>query len=280
MEEKKEKCGCSERDEVKRELSLKTTVSAIKKKILVLSGKGGVGKSTVSTNLAVGLSKKGFQVGLLDIDIHGPNIPNMLGLYGFAPTITDMGIFPLKLFDNLNVISIGFFLEEKDSPVVWRGPLKHRMIEQFLSDVRWGALDYLVVDSPPGTGDEIISIVQLLDQIDGTVIVATPQDVALADVRRSIKFCKDASIPILGIVENMSGFVCPHCGNTVEIFKTGGAEKVAEEYNIPFLGKIPIDPQIVNAGDEGKPMMIYFAESKSAKAFGEIIDKITNELKI
>jgi len=280
VEEKKEKCGCSERDEVKRELSLKTTVSAIKKKILVLSGKGGVGKSTVSTNLAVGLSKKGFQVGLLDIDIHGPNIPNMLGLYGFAPTITDMGIFPLKLFDNLNVISIGFFLEEKDSPVVWRGPLKHRMIEQFLSDVRWGALDYLVVDSPPGTGDEIISIVQLLDQIDGTVIVATPQDVALADVRRSIKFCKDASIPILGIVENMSGFVCPHCGNTVEIFKTGGAEKVAEEYNIPFLGKIPIDPQIVNAGDEGKPMMIYFAESKSAKAFGEIIDKITNELKI
>jgi len=274
-------CSCeTEKEQRRRELTLKANVSAIKKKILVLSGKGGVGKSTVSTNLATGLAKKGYHVGLLDIDIHGPNIPNMLGLQGHAPLITDMGLFPLKVFDNLQVISIGFFLEEKDTPVVWRGPLKHRMIEQFLSDVRWGELDYLVVDSPPGTGDEIISIVQLLDNVDGAVIVATPQEVALADVRRSIKFCKEASIPILGIVENMSGFVCPHCGNTVEIFKTGGAEKLAEEYNVPFLGKIPVDTQIVKAGDEGKPMMIYFPETKPAQAFAHVVEKITEKLKV
>ncbi|MGB9892632.1 MULTISPECIES: Mrp/NBP35 family ATP-binding protein [Thermodesulfovibrio] len=274
-------CSCeTEKEQRRRELALKANVSAIKKKILVLSGKGGVGKSTVSTNLATGLAKKGYHVGLLDIDIHGPNIPNMLGLQGHSPLVTDMGLFPLKVFDNLQVISIGFFLEEKDTPVVWRGPLKHRMIEQFLSDVRWGELDYLVVDSPPGTGDEIISIVQLLDNVDGAVIVATPQEVALADVRRSIKFCKEASIPIIGIVENMSGFVCPHCGNTVEIFKTGGAEKLAEEYKVPFLGKIPVDPQIVKAGDEGKPMMIYFPEAKPAQAFAQVVEKITEKLKV
>lgn len=280
MTEKKDSCQCDERQTIKKEIALKATVSAIKKKILVLSGKGGVGKSTVSTNLAVGLSQKGYHVGLLDIDIHGPNIPNMLGLQGFPPLITDMGVFPIKVYDNLQVISIGFFLEEKDTPVVWRGPLKHRMIEQFLSDVRWGELDYLVVDSPPGTGDEIISIVQLLDKVDGAVIVATPQDVALADVRRSIKFCLEGSIPIVGIIENMSGFVCPHCGNTVEIFKTGGAEKLAQEYKVPFLGKIPIDPKIVEAGDDGKPVMIYYPDSKPAEAFSNIINKITENLKI
>lgn len=280
MEEKKEKCSCNEREEVKREFYLKATVSLIKKKIIVLSGKGGVGKSTISTNLSVGLSTKGYKVGLLDIDIHGPNIPNMLGLQGFVPTATDMGIFPLKVYDNLSVISIGFFLEEKDTPVVWRGPLKHRMIEQFLTDVRWGELDYLVVDSPPGTGDEIISIVEILDKVDGALIVSTPQDVALADVRRSIKFCKEASIPILGVIENMSGFVCPHCKNTIEIFKTGGAEKVAKEYGVPFLGKIPIDPQIVQTADNGKPFMIYFPESEPAKAFNQIIEKIVESLKV
>ncbi|MEN2994230.1 MAG: Mrp/NBP35 family ATP-binding protein [Thermodesulfovibrio sp.] len=272
-------CSCDEeRQKIKREITLKANVALIKKKIIVLSGKGGVGKTTVSTNLATELAKRGYRVGLLDIDIHGPNIPNMLGLQGFCPLVTDLGIYPLKVFDNLYVISVGFFLEEKDTPIAWRGPLKHRLIEQFLSDVQWGQLDYLVVDSPPGTGDEIISIIELINKVDGAVIVATPQDVALADVRRTIKFCKEYSIPILGIVENMSGFICPHCGNNVEIFKTGGAEKLAEEYKIPFLGKIPIDPQIVQTGDEGKPIIVYFPENKSAQIFSEIVKKIIESL--
>lgn len=275
MAEDKDKCTtCDERLEIRKEMSIKLTVSLIKRKIIVLSGKGGVGKSTVSTNIATALSKKGYKVGLLDIDIHGPNIPQMLGLQGITPLVTDMGIFPLKIYDSLYTVSVGFFLESKDTPLPWRGPLKHRMVEQFLSDVRWGELDYLVVDSPPGTGDEILSIIQLLDRVDSAVIVATPQEVALSDVRKAIKFCMEYRIPILGIVENMSGFVCPHCGNTVDIFKAGGAEKLAEEYKVPFLGKIPIDTRVVQAGDEGKPVMLSYPESEPAKAFSKITEKI------
>lgn len=274
MEEEKKSCQCEEREQIKREVALKTNLSLIRKKFLVLSGKGGVGKSTVSANLAAGLSLRGYRVGLLDIDIHGPNIPNMFGLEGFTPMITDLGIMPLFYSKNLSLISIGFFLEQRDQAIVWRGPLKHRLIENFLTDVRWGELDCLVVDSPPGTGDEIISIVQILDKVDGAIIVATPQDVALADVRRTVKFCKDASIPILGVVENMSGFVCPHCGKSVDIFKSGGAERLSEAYKVPFLGKIPLDPSVATTGDEGKPFMIFYPESEPAKAFSKIIDKI------
>lgn len=274
MEEEKKSCQCEEREQIKREVALKTNLSLIRKKFLVLSGKGGVGKSTVSANLAAGLSLRGYRVGLLDIDIHGPNIPNMFGLEGFTPMITDLGIMPLFYSKNLSLISIGFFLEQRDQAIVWRGPLKHRLIENFLTDVRWGELDCLVVDSPPGTGDEIISIVQILDKVDGAIIVATPQDVALADVRRTVKFCKDASIPILGVVENMSGFVCPHCGKSVDIFKSGGAERLSEAYKLPFLGKIPLDPSVATTGDEGKPFMIFYPESEPAKAFSKIIDKI------
>lgn len=275
-----DKCQCDERGQIKREISLKLTVQSIKKKIIILSGKGGVGKTTVSTNIATGLALKGYKVGLLDIDIHGPNIPNMLGLEGMAPLITDMGVFPLRVFNNLFVISIGFLLEGRDTPIAWRGPLKHRMIEQFLSDVRWGELDYLVIDCPPGTGDEIISIVELLDRIDAAVIVSTPQDVALVDVSKTVKFCQDEAIPILGVIENMSGFICPHCGNKVEIFKRGGAQKLAEKYKVPFLGDIPIDPQIVQSADEGKPFMVYYPESEPARAFSRIVDKIIENIKV
>lgn len=274
MAEEKKSCQCEEREQIKRELALKANLGAIKKKLLVLSGKGGVGKSTISTNLAAGLSARGYKVGLLDIDIHGPNIPNMFGLEGFAPMITDLGIMPIVYSENLKLISIGFFLEKKDEAVVWRGPIKHRLIENFLTDVRWGELDFLVVDSPPGTGDEIISIVQVLDKVDGAIIVATPQDVALSDVRRTVKFCKDASIPILGVVENMSGFICPHCGKSVEIFKSGGAEKLAESYKIPFLGRIPLEPSITVTGDEGKPFMLFYPDKEPAKAFSKVIDKV------
>ncbi|MDI1472008.1 MAG: Mrp/NBP35 family ATP-binding protein [Thermodesulfovibrio sp.] len=278
LTEERKSCQCEEREQVKREVALRFNLNAIKKKFLVLSGKGGVGKSTVSTNLAAGLSVKGYKVGLLDIDIHGPNIPNMFGLEGHAPIVTDLGIMPLVYSETLKLISVGFFLEQRDQAVVWRGPIKHRLIENFLTDVRWGELDFLVIDSPPGTGDEIISIVQILDKVDGAIIVATPQDVALADVRRTLRFCKDASIPILGIVENMSGFICPHCGNNVEIFKTGGAEKLAEQYKVPFLGRIPIDPQIVSNGDEGKPFMLFYPDSAPAKAFSNIVKKVVEAL--
>lgn len=276
MTEEKKGCQCDEREQVKREVALKFNLMSIKKKFLVLSGKGGVGKSTVSANLAAGLSLKGFKVGLLDIDIHGPNVPNMFGLEGFVPTITDLGIIPVVYSERLSLMSIGFFLENRDQAVVWRGPLKHRMIENFLTDVRWGELDCLVVDCPPGTGDEIISIVQVLDKVDGVVIVATPQEVALADVRRTVKFCQDASLPILGVIENMSGFICPHCGNSVEIYKSGGAERLAESYKIPFLGRIPIDPKISSTADEGKPFMLFYPESEPAKAFSKIVDKISS----
>ena len=257
---------------------LKEKLSKIKHKILVLSGKGGVGKSTVSTNLAVGLSLKGYMVGLLDVDLHGPNIPNMLGLKGVQPSVTPAGAYPVVYSPNLKVMSIGFFAGENDA-IVWRGPLKHRAIQQFLVDIIWGDLDRLVVDSPPGTGDEVISIRQLLQKVDGAIIVATPQDVALADVKRSIKFCNATETPILGIIENMSGFVCPKCGEVVEIFKSGGAEKLAKDLGIPFLGKIPIDPTVVAAGDEGKPCVEYYPDSPMAKAFKEIIEKVEAALK-
>ena len=174
----------------------------------------------------------------------------------------------------MKLISTGFLHENKDEAVAWRGPLKHRLIENFLTDVRWRELDCLIIDTPPGTGDEIISIVQISDRIDGAIIVSTPQDIALADVRRTIKFCKDYSIPVIGIIENMSGFICPHCGKEVEVFKAGGAERFTESYKIPFLGKIHLDPSITTTSDDGKPIILSYPDSEPAKAFSKIIDKI------
>ncbi|MCD6489346.1 MAG: Mrp/NBP35 family ATP-binding protein [Thermodesulfobacterium sp.] len=252
-------------------------LSKIKRKIVVLSGKGGVGKTTVSTNLAVGLSLKNYKVGLLDVDLHGPNVPNMLGLKNTSPKITPEGIHPVEYSENLKVISIGFFAKDEDA-IIWRGPLKHKAIQQFLTDTIWGELDFLVADCPPGTGDEILSIYHVLNKVDGAIIVATPQNVALADVKRSIRFCQETKIPIIGIIENMSGFVCPKCGTQIDIFKTGGAKKLAEKYNIPFLGKIPIDPSLVQAEDEGKPYVKYYPESETAKAFFQIIENLENQL--
>ncbi len=271
MSEKKE-----QQEKAYEELQKK--LSSIKRRILVLSGKGGVGKSTVSTNIAVGLSMRDKVVGLLDVDLHGPNIPNMLGLKGAPPPATPEGIYPVVYSPTLKVMSIGFFAKDDDA-IIWRGPLKHRAIQQFLSDILWGALDYLIVDSPPGTGDEVLSIRHLLGKVDGAIIVATPQDVALADVRRSIRFCESTDTPILGIVENMSGFVCPKCGEVINIFKSGGAEALAKELNIRFLGRIPLDPKVVEAGDKGRPCVEFYPESETAKAFFRIIDKIEEILK-
>lgn len=261
-------------EEIKERLALQDNLRDVKHKIIVLSGKGGVGKSTVATNIAVSLSLKGKKVGLMDVDIHGPSIPKMLGLEGSPLRGSEEGMLPVEYSEGLSVMSIGFMLRDEKDAVIWRAPLKHSMIRQFLTDVRWGELDYLIVDSPPGTGDEPISIAQLIDKPDGGIIVTTPQDVALTDVRKAITFCRQVSLPILGVVENMSGFVCPHCGQTVDIFKRGGGEALAKEMGLPFLGRIPLEPKIVETADDGKPFYQYFKDTLAAKSFDTVIEPL------
>jgi len=246
----------------------------IKHKILVLSGKGGVGKSTVSANLAVALSKKGSEVGILDVDIHGPSIPKMLGVEDKRPVTSDVSFDPVFYSPKLKVMSMGFILHDKDSPVIWRGPLKMTAIKQLIGDVNWGDLDYLIVDIPPGTGDEPLSIAQLIPNCDGAIIVTTPQDVALVSVRKSINFVKKMNMPVIGIIENMSGFKCPHCGKSIDIFKTGGGVKASKDFSVPFLGKVPLDPQIVETGDSGEPFVVKNNGADTAKAFIEIVENI------
>ncbi len=258
-------------EEIREKLALQDNISKIRHKVIVLSGKGGVGKSTVATNIAVAISMKGQKVGLMDVDIHGPSIPKMLGLVGSSLRGTETGLAPIVYNDNLRVISIGFILRSQNDAVIWRAPLKHKLIRDFLTDVKWGYLDYLIVDSPPGTGDEPMSVIQLLEDTDGAVIVTTPQDVSLIDVRKAITFCRHVNLPVLGVVENMSGFVCPNCGKTINIFKAGGGKEMASEMGVPFLGSIPLDPLMVEAGDSGKPYIQYHMNSETAKAFDGII---------
>ena len=252
--------------------ALDERLQKIKHKIIVLSGKGGVGKSTVAVNLAVSLLSAGKRVGLLDVDIHGPSIPKMLHLENTPVEMMPDSIFPVEK-DGLKVMSIGFLLQNPDDAVIWRGPMKMGMIEQFLKNVEWGELDYLVIDSPPGTGDEPLSVCQLVKNPDGAVIVTTPQDVATSDVRRSITFCRRLGLPVLGVVENMSGFVCPKCGEVTNIFKTGGGERMAQDMGVPFLGRIPIDPEIDEAGDAGVPF-IQDVRTETAKIFQQIVAPI------
>lgn len=256
------------------ESKITKNLSQIKHKIIVLSGKGGVGKSTVSTNLALALSEKGYDVGLLDSDIHGPSIPKMLGVEDKRPGASETGFNPIYLSPHLKVMSMGFLLQDSDSPVIWRGPLKMGAIKQFIGDCNWGALDYLIVDLPPGTGDEPLSIAQIIPGSDGAIIVTTPQDVALVSVRKSINFIKKMNIPVIGIIENMSGFKCPHCGKDINIFKTGGGLKASKDFNVPFLGEIPIDPEIVETGDSGKPFIVTNPDSDASKSFFDVVDKI------
>jgi len=261
-------------EEMREKLALQDNIGRISHKIVVLSGKGGVGKSTVATNIAVALSVKGQKVGLMDVDIHGPSIPKMLGLEGNVLRGTETGLTPIVYSDNLRVMSIGFILRSQNDAVIWRAPLKHKLIRDFLTDVKWGEIDYLIIDSPPGTGDEPLSVAQLIEDADGAVIVTTPQDVALIDVRKAITFCRQVNLPVLGVVENMSGFVCPHCGKTANIFKTGGGESMASDMGVPFLGRIPLEPKIVDAGDSGKPYFEYYRESETAKAFNRVIETL------
>jgi len=239
--------------------------------IVVLSGKGGVGKSTVSANLAAGLAMGGLRTGLLDVDVHGPSIPRLLKLTGFRPEMSPRGMLPVDWHWNLGVMSIGFLLPGKDDAVIWRGPAKAGVIAQLAEQVDWGVRDVLVVDCPPGTGDEPLSVLQLFGAKAMAVIVTSPQDVAVDDVRRSITFCRQMDTPILGIVENLSGFVCPDCGAAHQIFSTGGGERLAREMDVAFLGRIPIDPEVARSGDDGDVYLAVAGQSPAATAFKAVI---------
>lgn len=248
-------------------------MAKVKHKIMVMSGKGGVGKTTVAANLAFALGMRGLDVGLMDADIHGPDIPMILGIEDKRPEISGEKISPIAVTPRLKAMSIGFLISDRDSPIIWRGPMKMNAIRQFLSDVDWGELDYMIVDLPPGTGDEPLSVAQLIKKVDGAIIVTTPQDLALLDSRKAVNFSGVLKVPVIGIVENMSGFVCPHCGKEVNIFKYGGGERAASELGVPFLGRVPLDPQMVEAADSGTPFVLQ-KESKVSKAFEEIVENV------
>jgi Mrp family chromosome partitioning ATPase len=257
------------------EMKVKNNLEKIKHKIVVMSGKGGVGKSTIATNLAFALSMNGHKVGLMDVDINGPDIAKMLGIENERMTPVDGGIQPVMVPPHLKVVSMAFLIQDRDTPVIWRGPLKMGAIRQFLGDVKWGELDYLIIDLPPGTGDESLSIVQLIPG-GNAIIVTTPQDVALLDSRKAINFAKTLNMAIIGILENMSGLICPHCQKRIDLFKTGGGSKAAKDLIVPFLGSIPIDPCIVETGDSGEPFILKYSKSKSAKEFNKVVDKIVS----
>ena len=265
-------------EEMEQEKRLKERIDKIKHKVMVMSGKGGVGKTTVTVNLALTLAAKGYEVGIMDADIHGPNIPKMLGIEDARPDISENGISPVLVPPRVKVMSLAFLLASKDTPVVWRGPLKMGAIKQFLSDVFWGDLDYLIIDLPPGTGDEPLSVAQLIPDIDGAIVVTTPQDVALLDSRKSVTFARELGMPVIGIIENMSGFKCPECGEEIDLFKIGGGEHAAADMGVPFLGRIPIDVAIVESGDSGIPFVLAH-KSEAADAFEEIVDTVEQFIK-
>jgi ATP-binding protein involved in chromosome partitioning len=255
------------------EVKVSKTLARIKNRILVFSGKGGVGKSTVAANLALALSLRDKNVGALDVDIHGPNLAKMLGVEDKKMDISPERITPVQVNENLKLVSMSFLIQDPDMPVIWRGPMKMKVIQQFLGDVDWGDLDWLIIDSPPGTGDEPLSVAQLIPAT-GAVIVTTPQEVSVLDSRKAVGFAMKLNLKILGIIENMSGLTCPYCGRRIDLFKVGGGELAAADLGVPFLGRIPIDPQIVILGDEGKSFADIRKDSEASRAFGEIVEKI------
>jgi len=269
--------GCSAADQSaakeQQEAEVKGSLEKIKHKFLVMSGKGGVGKTSVSVNLSMALAKKGYKVGLMDVDIHGPDVPRMLGLKGMLDLNEQRKLTPMSFSENLTAVSLESLIPNKDDAIIWRGPMKHQVIRQFISDVEWGELDHLIIDSPPGTGDEPLSVAQTISDARA-IIVTTPQEISLADVRKSINFCKTVNLEIFGIIENMSGFDCPHCGKTVDIFGSGGGEKTAAAFNIPFLGKIPFDPKVVSCGDSGSSYQDANPDSAVTKAFAAVAGEI------
>jgi len=263
-------------DGMKQAEALQVSLQRIKNKILVMSGKGGVGKTSVSVNLALALAKKGFQVGIMDVDIHGPDVPRMLGLKGMLGSGAGRRLMPITYSQNLKAVSIESLISNKDDAIIWRGPMKHSIIRQFISDVEWGDLDYLIIDSPPGTGDEPLSVAQTIPDAMA-IIVTTPQEVSLADVRKSINFCKTVKIKILGLIENMSEYICPHCGKSIALFGSGGGKKTSGLMNIEFLGKIPFDSRLVAAGDAGVSYQDSYPDAIVTHVFDALADRIIRQ---
>jgi len=276
METKNVKIGDSPQPkdpQAAQDAAVKGSLKKIKNKIIVMSGKGGVGKTSVSVNLALALSNKGFKVGIMDVDLHGPDVPRMLGIKGMLDLSKDKKLIPLEYSKNLAVLSIESLTPNEDDAIIWRGPMKYAAIQQFIGEVQWGDLDFLIIDSPPGTGDEPLTIAQTIPDAKA-VIVTTPQEVSLADVRKSINFCKTVKTDIFGLLENMSGLVCPHCDKTIDLFGSGGGEKTALAFGVKFLGSVPLDPDIVNCGDSGISYQEKFANSQATKAFSNVAEKM------
>ncbi|XP_064614543.1 cytosolic Fe-S cluster assembly factor NUBP2 homolog [Liolophura sinensis] len=257
---------------------LQDHLSTVKHVLLVLSGKGGVGKSTVSTQIALALRSAGKKVGILDVDLCGPSIPRMLNVVGKDIHQCSEGWVPVfaDKEQRLGVMSISFLLQEEDDAIIWRGPKKNAMIKQFLGDVYWKDIDYLVIDTPPGTSDEHITVVETLRGYnpDGAIVVTTPQAVAIGDVRRELTFCRKTHIPVLGLIENMSGFICPNCSECTNVFSKGGGEALAKQFSIPFLGCIPLDPLLAQSLEKGESFVDTFPQSATRKAFMEIVDRL------
>lgn len=259
-----------------QEKRLQENISRIKHKLIVISGKGGVGKSTVAVNVAYGLVDQGYKVGILDVDIHGPSIAKMLGIEGRRLEVIKNSKYPapIEVKKNLYAMTIAALLQSPDEPIIWRGPLKMGAIKQFLQDIQWPSLDFLIIDSPPGTGDEPLSVVQIIKNVDASLIVSTPQDVALLDARKTIKFSQKMNVPVLGIIENMGAFVCPHCGKKIDVFSGLGVQKAAKDFNVDILGKIPLDPEIVKSGDTGLSFLENHQDELSAHEITNIVQKI------
>ena len=259
-----------------KDKKLKKNMNKIKHKIAIISGKGGVGKSTVAANLAMAFALHGYKnrVGLLDVDIHGPCIPKLLGVKGQKCQITPLGALPVEGPEGIKVVSMDFLIQDQETPIIWRGPLKMQVIKQFLSDFMWGELDFLFIDAPPGTGDEPLTVMQTLPEMDGTIIVTIPSEVSEDVVKKAVIFSRKMGIPTIGIVENMSGYTCAKCGETVNILGAGGGKRIAEELNVPFLGQIPIDPKISEDADKGISFITSNKDSASARAFEKIVKKV------
>ncbi|MBW1835779.1 MAG: Mrp/NBP35 family ATP-binding protein [Deltaproteobacteria bacterium] len=260
--------------QAEQDAAVKVSLQKIKHKFMIMSGKGGVGKTSMSVNLALGLAKKGFKVGIMDVDMHGPDIPRMLGLEGMLDLSENQKLRPMRYSENLSAVSIEALTQNKDDAIIWRGPIKYSAIRQFIADVEWGEIDYLIIDSPPGTGDEPLTIAQIISDAKA-IIVTTPQEVALADVRKSINFCKTVKMEIFGLIENMSGFACPHCGEMVDLFGSGGGEKTAVAMGVNFLGRIPFDQNVVACGDAGISYQEKYADSPVTKVFEDITERMS-----